>query len=478
MRDVVLVLDLEHEAARMAVRKLPAGRVCCRMIPADTPAEEILRQEPAGLILSSGFDAPLRALPAWLAELPVPVLALGSASAALLETLGGTVGALLKDRRREEIQYDRCPLLDGLENGERLVNGLFPMVLPEDAAAVATIGEDRFPFAYSIGDRKRFGIQMELEPHDPDSERLLINFACSICGCTPWWDGEAFIGQAAAEIRAAAGEHGALCVMTGGLNSSVAAMLAHRALGERLTCVFVDTGLLQEGEELGFLAFFRDKLGINVRVLRQKERFLKALCGVEDFQEKRRKILELMEEIRLECLREDSGLHVIVRGSGFSETIMADSSGFGAWERVAPLRDLFDDEIRQVADYLGLPAYLVTRQPIPVCGLALSVDGEVTEEKLALLRRCDALFSAAMEEGGYARRLSLYFAVLRPSREGYQVVLRAVSASEGEQSRAARVPYDVLEGVVEEIGAVSPQIRRVLYDLTPAKQYSTGESLY
>ena len=306
MRDSLLILNYDRLASRMAVRKLRAERVCCRIVPWDIDAEALRREDPSGLLLCAAADTPDLEITPQVLGYPGPVLALGAAAAALNAALGGQNSPYSPMTGLSDVSYSECPLLNGLPSGQRLLRGLSPMRLPEGAQVVATIGAERTAVGFSLGDARRFGMQVELEAHDPDSTRLLTNFALNICGCTPWWDEEAFVRGATDDIRQATGEGNAVCLMTGGLYSNVTALLAARALGDRLTCFAVDTGLLQDDEEDDFFAFFTERTGITVIREDHRERFLQALKGVREMSQHVDALLVISNEKLLEIYPDQS----------------------------------------------------------------------------------------------------------------------------------------------------------------------------
>ena len=469
MRDSLLILNYDRLASRMAVRKLRAERVCCRIVPWDIDAEALRREDPSGLLLCAAADTPDLEITPQVLGYPGPVLALGAAAAALNAALGGQNSPYSPMTGLSDVSYSECPLLNGLPSGQRLLRGLSPMRLPEGAQVVATIGAERTAVGFSLGDARRFGMQVELEAHDPDSTRLLTNFALNICGCTPWWDEEAFVRGATDDIRQATGEGNAVCLMTGGLYSNVTALLAARALGDRLTCFAVDTGLLQDDEEDDFFAFFTERTGITVIREDHRERFLQALKGVRDPMDKRRTVESMLTLIRRDVQRSVPLLNAVVRGQSYLERVsrVEESAGVRAGVLcVEPLRDLFTAEVRQIGRYLGMPEDILSGQAIPATGLAMNIDGEVTPERVRLLRTADSIFRRLLKENGQARKLSGFFSTLEPAPGGYAVALHALTASETGLSRAARIPYDLLESAVEQIQAACPAIVRVAYELT------------
>ncbi len=469
MRDTLLILDYDRLTSRVAVRMLRGGRICCRIVPWDLDTETLEQEQPAGLLLCAAADTSDVVIPPHVLGYRGPILALGAAAAALNAALGGQNSAYSPLSGLTEIDYSECPLLNGLTSEQRLLRGLTPMRVPEGAQLIATIGAERTAVGFSLGDARRFGMQVELEAHDPDSARLLTNFAQNICGCTPWWDDEAFVHQAMDDIRQATGEGNAVCLMTGGLYSNVTALLAAKALGDRLICVYVDTGLLQDEEE-DFFTLFSQRTGLNIIREDHRDRFLQALKGVRDPMDKRRTIESMLTVIRRDVQRSVPLLNAVVRGRSYLERLTQGEEILGLRAGVLcvePLRDLFTEEVRQIGRYLGMPEENLSRQAIPATGLAMNIRGEVTSERLHILRTADGIYRRLMQEGNQIRRLGAFYSILEPVGSYYSVILNALMASDIGANRAARVSYDVLEAVTEEIQAACPNVRRVVYNLSP-----------
>ena len=470
MRDLLLILDYDRAVSRMAVRKLRSERICCRIVPWDIDGETLLQDDPSGLVLCAATDTQDIPIPAHVLNYPGPVLALGAAAAALNTALGGENGAYSPMSGLTEVDYSECPLLNGLTSGQRLLRGLTPMRPPEGAQMIATIGAERTVVGFSLGEARRFAMQLELEAHDPDSTRLLTNYALNICGCTPWWDDVAFVRQAMDEIRQATGDGNAVCMMTGGIYSNVAALLAAKALGDKLTCVFVDTGLLQDGRESDFFRFFSERTGIEIIHEDHRDRFLQALKGMKTPMEKRRTIESMLTDIRRDAQRSVPRLNAVIRGRSYMERLTQGEETAGVKAGVLcvePLRDLFTEEVRQIGRYLGMPEDILSGQVTLATGLAMNIAGEVTAERLEILRTADRIFRRLMTENNQNRKLNAFFATLQHYGVGYTVSLQTVISSDTGLPRAARIPYDLLESAMEEIKAACPKVNRVVYDLTP-----------
>ncbi len=481
MRDMLLVLNFDDDASRAVTRKLRSERIFCKIVPGSISLEEIQAQEPLGLVLAGGTagrdpDGLDKRLPAS----DMPVLALGDAAGLLLSLLGGKAGDIVFQGAVMPISYAAHPLLEGMESGERMLPCAREFHLPAQVRPLASAQETVIGYAHES--LPLYGMQLRIEQNDPESSLILRNFALNICGCTTWWDDGAFVSRAVEEIRRITGGGIAVCAMTGGLNSGVSALLAHKALGNQLKCVFVDTGLLREREGDDFMAFYRDTVGMDITRIPAQDRFLNALKGVTDTEEKRRVIVRLIQSILREEERKLEPIAALVRGTSCNDVMFGGGPLTPALGEkvpvIEPLRELFKGEIRRIADNLGIPADLLSRQPFPGSGLALRIFGEVTPERLSALRAADAIFRGELLRSSAAKRLWQYFAVLcpMPGREEKSVIcLRAVSAADQSPSYAARLPYDVMENVTDLILRDQKSVCRVTYDLTPVNSFSDVE---
>ena len=481
MRDMVLVLNFDDSASRAVTRKLRSERVFCKIVPGNIPLEGIQAQEPLGLLLAGGVAGQTPAgLDRRVPSSGIPMLALGDAAGSLLECLGGEMGEPVLQGAVMELAYQESPLLREVENGERMVQCARDMRLPPQVRPLCFAQETVIGFAHES--LPLYAMQFQVEQNDPEGSAILRNFAFNICGCDAWWDEDAFVGRAVEEIRRLTGGGYAVCAMTGGLDSGVSAMLAHKALGDRLKCIFVDTGLLREREGQDLLAYYRDELGMDIACVSAGERFLEALKGVTCPEGKRKIISGLIRQILRETEAGLGGFNAVIRGTSCNDVMFGNRPAAPAASAdvplIEPVRDLFKEEIRSVAGFLGMPQEIIARQPFPASGLALRIIGEVTQERLGVLRAADAIFRSELTRSGAAKKLWQFFAVLLPlpGNEGENVVcLRAVYASERTQAYAARLPYDVMENVADLIRRDLPNVGRVVYDLTPSENFSSIE---
>jgi GMP synthase (glutamine-hydrolysing) len=502
-RDRILILDFGSQYTQLIARRIREAQVYCEIHPHTMPADAVQGWGPRGLILSGGPSSVLdpgapRMDPAVL-ELGVPVLGICYGLQLLAHELGGVV------EKAESREYGRAllkvevehPIFEGLPGGpERQVwmsHGDRVLRLPEGFRVLATSSGSPFA-AVAHADRPIVGLQFHPEVvHSEGGRQILANFAHGICGCRGSWTVEAFVEEAVAGVRAQVGEGRAVCGLSGGVDSSVAAALVHRALGERLACIFVDHGLLREGERGEVEAAFREGLGIPLATVDARERFLASLAGVTDPERKRRIIGHLFVEIFEEEARRLGAVDFLVQGTlypdviesvsvrGPSATIKTHHNVGGLPERmrlrlVEPLRELFKDEVREAGRALGLPAHVVGRHPFPGPGLAIRILGEVTAERLAVLRRADAILIEEIRAAGLYDEIWQAFAVFLPvqtvgvmgDERTYEnvVALRCVTSVDAMTADWARLPHELLARISSRITNEVTGVNRVVYDVS------------
>lgn len=476
--DFILILDFGGPQAQAMAHKLRGQNYYTEVQSCAIDPETVRRKAPKGLLLAGGPSD--RAFDAELLRLNIPVLAMGFSARRMLQSLGAACeGALLTDRA-SQITFLPCPLFDGLGESDRYFDRIDALSLPEGFEPIATTIDGLTP-AFANPSAQLYGLQFYAESNDPDGARILANFAGSICGCTASWSPERYIDLEVAYLRERIGDGRAIMAISGGVDSTVCAMLMNRAIGERLKCVFVDTGLLRKGEAELVAHVFREQLGLNPVVVDARETVLRALCGVTDPREKRC----IVQEEFIRILRQEAEIEpradFIVEGTIYPDLLNqsapeCDRPDLQSLTHIEPIRMLFKDEVRFVGETLGIPKEQLNRQPFPSTGLATRCIGEVTEEKLALLREADAIFRAEIVEAGLDRKLSQYFAVLTDThtvgkRDGetryeYACALRAIHGSSASNLTVAKLPYDLMDRVVQRITAQVPGINHVLYDIT------------
>jgi GMP synthase (glutamine-hydrolysing) len=497
----VLILDFGSQFTQLIARRVRESRVYCEIHPFDLAVEEIRRRQPVGLILSGGpqsvYESGAPQVTPELLALGVPVLGICYGMQAMALALGGNVVAgSRREYGRAEIEVTRPGLLFGgldrrqtvwMSHGdhvERLPEGFEVLASTENATVVACADPAR----------RLFGLQFHPEvSHTAFGAEILRNFLLEACGARGDWTMASYLDESVAAIRQRAGGERVLCALSGGVDSSVVAALIQRAVGDQLIAVFVDNGLLRKHEREQVERSLRDGLGIPLVVALARERFLGALAGVEDPEAKRRTIGRLFIEVFEEEARKVAGARFLAQGTLYPDVIestavrgpsavikthhnvggLPERLGF---ELIEPLRFLFKDEVRQLGRELGLPEVLLTRHPFPGPGLAVRVLGEVTEERLRLLREADAIFIEELRESGYYEKVSQAFVVFLPVRSvgvmgdyrTYEnvVALRSVETLDFMTADWSHLPHELLGRVANRIVNEVRGINRVVYDVT------------
>ena len=452
MRDMVLILNFDDACTRAIARGLRAEHVYCKIVPGNIALEEVRAQQPLGVILSGGVTGGVPGgMDMGLLQEGYPLLAMGDTAAMLCRALGGDAQETAICNSIGGVAFARCTLTEGLDDCERMLHNVRRLRLPPGAQVLAE--SQRETVGYMLSERNLYAVQFTLEQNDTDGMRLLLNFVLSVCGCTRWWDYEAFVGRAEEEIRRVVGDSRAVCAMTGGLNSGITALLAHRALGDRLQCIFVDTGLLRENEAAQVMRFYRDQMGLSIVNVQAQERFTQVLSGLVEPEDKRRAIGQTLQAVMDETLAGMGEFAVILRSTTCDDVLRGvnptSKPGLhAALPKIEPLRELFKDEVRHVGEYLNVPAEILGRQSFPSSGLALRILGDITPARLQTLRAADLIFTEDIAAAGQ-------------------------SSDPAQLAHAARLPFDLLERVTDRIRRERPEVAHVLYDLNPSSR-STG----
>ncbi len=507
--ETILVLDFGSQYTQLIARRIRELGVYSEIRPYDTPLDEVRKLHPRGIVLSGGPASvyePEAPIPdPGVLELGVPVLGICYGLQLITHLLGGKVEkATRREYGRAELRVDAdSPLFAGLpreltvwmSHGDRVEQ------LPAGFRVVART--DNSPVASVEHTEKRiFGVQFHPEVvHTPLGAEILKNFAFRICGCRGLWNPRSFIETAVEAIRSRVGGERVLCALSGGVDSSVAAVLVSRAVGRNLTAVFVDTGLLRAGEAEEVRKVFEGDFDFDFRFVDARRRFLDALRGVTDPERKRKIIGETFIRVFEEEARKLGQIRFLVQGTlypdviesvstrGPSATIKTHHNVGGlpekmGFELIEPLRELFKDEVRKVGRELGLPDWLIGRHPFPGPGLAVRILGEVTPERVAVLQKADKIFIDELRQAGLYDRVWQAFAVLLPVKSvgvmgderTYEnaVVLRAVTSQDGMTADWAQLPHDFLARVSNRIINEVAGVNRVAYDIS-SKPPSTIE---
>jgi GMP synthase (glutamine-hydrolysing) len=499
----VLVLDFGSQVTQLIARRVREAGVYCEIVPYNK-AEEALAKNPRAIILSGGpasvTESDTPRAPQKVFELGVPVLGICYGEMTMAAQLGGRVEAgHAREFGRADIHVQRpSRLLEGLaENGSEPVwmsHGDKIVSIPDGFSVIAT--SESSPFAAIADEARRFyGVQFHPEVmHTPRGATILSNFVRNIAGIEPEWNMHAFRAAMVERIRKQVGKSRVICGLSGGVDSSVAAVLIHEAIGDQLTCIFVDTGLMRSGEADEVVNLFRDHYNIPLIHAEASEMFLGRLKGVSDPEQKRKIIGAAFIDVFDKESQKVGGAEFLAQGTLYPDVIESISAtggpsvtikshhnvgGLPAYMKmklVEPLRELFKDEVRALGRELGLPPAFVGRHPFPGPGLAIRIPGEITEEKLEILRKADVVYLDEIRKAGLYDKIWQAFAVLLPVRTvgvmgdgrtyDHVCALRAVTSSDGMTADYYPFEHSFLARVSTRIVNEVRGINRVVYDVT------------
>ena len=500
MRETVIVLDFGGQYNQLIARRVREAHVYAELVPYNVDARHIQEKNPIGIIFTGGpksvYEEGAPVCDEKILELGIPILGICYGSQLISLKLGGHVAsAPAGEYGKTEITYDTSSILLQEMDDESICwmsHMDYIDKAPEGFDILATTGSCPVA-AFGSREKKIYGVQFHPEvQHTVKGQSILEHFLYDVCGAKGDWDMNDYAKQAIEGIREKVGDKKVLLALSGGVDSSVCAVLLHKAIGKNLTCVFVDTGLMRKYEPEEVEEVFKKQFDMNLVHVKAEKRFLEKLAGITEPEKKRKIIGEEFIRVFEEEAKKIGKVHFLAQGTIYPDVV---ESGVGDAalikshhnvgglpdhvdfdEIIEPLRELFKDEVRELGEELGLPRHMVWRQPFPGPGLAIRVIGEITKEKLNLLRDVDLIFRDEIAKAGLDEKIWQYFAVLTDMRSvgvmgdertyDYTVALRGVTSVDAMTADWARIPYDVLGVISNRIINEVPHINRIVYDIT------------
>ncbi|MEZ5245922.1 MAG: glutamine-hydrolyzing GMP synthase [Acidimicrobiales bacterium] len=496
----VLVVDFGAQYAQLIARRVREAHVYSEIVAPTITADEIAEKAPTGIIFSGGPDSVHAegaiAIDPAVYDLGVPILGICYGAQLIAQQNGGLVGRTDRGeygRTTMTVEGDGGILLGGTPAQQSVWMSHFDAIVNPPAGVTATASTPDAPVAaFEDREQKLYGVQFHPEVmHTAHGQHVIEQFLRVGCAASGKWTMASIIDTAVEQIRSQVGDRRALCGLSGGVDSAVAAAVVHKAIGDQLTCVFVDTGLMRLNEGDQVVETFERNFGVELIHVEAGERFFAALAGITEPEAKRKAIGELFIRVFEDAQSKVEGADFLVQGTLYPDVIESGSEHASTikshhnvgglpddidFELVEPLRSLFKDEVRQVGRELGLPDEIVERQPFPGPGLGVRIIGEVTPDKVATLQHADFIVREELRNAGLEREIWQSFAVLPDIRSvgvmgdertyGYPIIIRAVTSEDAMTADWARIPYDVLETMSSRVINEVPGVNRVAYDIT------------